>query len=777
MRIPRSRFLASDAPLHLAHLGTTLWLFWGALFEGRLLFFRDLFAVYAPNYAFLSRSLREGVWPLWNPTCDAGGPFLVAYPVDLLLAFVGGFHAPLSVGVALHALLAMSGATVLARALGMGRAGAWTAGAVYGLSGFVLSLVNLVQLFEAAAWSPWVLAAGLRLLVKPSWRAAGVLAAVGALQVSTFGLEIMLQTALVGLFLVPDRSFLRDRRRVQLAAALALVLLASAPVWYGAKAGMEGTARGKGFTREEALLYSLDPHVLVETMVPRALGNVHAFSHVDFWGEPYFTQGYPYLLSLYLGPAVLVLALRAGRHKRLLALGLLGVLIALGAHGPLARLGALPALPIRGPQKFFFLTTLALALLAGFGVERARIRPARKRHPLLFVPGLALVGAALALPRFPAFAAHALSPLLEQLADPATLASALGQWPSAWFATGVLALAAAGGLVAGGRWALVSGVVAVLDLLIVNGPLNPMVDSTFYELRPPVQAMLRAASGERPFRIFAYGAANTAGLYWEPMAILRGSDVALYSADRQSLLPRTHVLDGLEGAYDVDASGSSPVGSTLAMSEVSPLRYREHHARLRLANVRYVLSLKPLPEDLVSRVAEAKLLEIQEPLVLYELRDPLPRAFWVPGMEIAAEAEQRARLESPDFDARRSVLLTAEPPARPSPGSGEGGATVHYERADAHTVRIRARTPPGYVVVLDGFHPDWRVQGPTTALLEADGRYQALVTPGGDQEWTLCYRPRWRLAALLALLVGLVGIAGCFLAPFLIRAEDAPATQ
>jgi hypothetical protein len=330
------------------------------------------------------------------------------------------------------------------------------------------------------------------------------------------------------------------------------------------------------------------------------------------------------------------------------------------------------------------------------------------------------------------------------------------------------------GVAAGGRWAIVAGVVATLDLLIVNGSLNPVVEPAFYELQPPVREMVRGIRNGPPFRIFAYGASNTPEVYWEPAVILRGSDRALYSADRQSLLPRTGVLDGLEGAFDVDATGYAPAGSTLSPAELSPRFYPRHHARLRLANVRYVFALKPLPESLVAKRAEAKIAEIQEPLLLYELRDPLPRAFWVPRHERVVAASLPKLLESPEFDPCRTVLLTTEPPVA-GVGSPMGGATVDYDRLDAHTVRIRARTPPGFVVVLDGYHRDWQVRGPTSVLLQADGRYQALVTPGGEQEWTLVYRPPWRSFALAAMVAGLVGITVGFAAPLFTRRDAAPA--
>ena len=76
-------------------------------------------------------------------------------------------------------------------------------------------------------------------------------------------------------------------------------------------------------------------------------------------------------------------------------------------------------------------------------------------------------------------------------------------------------------------------------------------------------------------------------------------------------MPRTHVLDGLEGALDVDRMGLAPEGSTLAVAEASPALFRQHYDRLRLANVRWVMSFHSLPEDLVSLRDEIRFGEVR----------------------------------------------------------------------------------------------------------------------------------------------------------------------
>jgi hypothetical protein len=342
-------------------------------------------------------------------------------------------------------------------------------------------------------------------------------------------------------------------------------------------------------------------------------------------------------------------------------------------------------------------------------------------------------------------------------------------WPRTWLPAGALALGTGLALARGRAWTRPSAALAVLDLLIANGAVNPLAPAAFYDLRPDVAAVVRPAASEGSGRWFSYGVANTPGLRFAPIMTRAASDVWLYYLDRQSLLPRTPELDGLPGAFDVDRTGWAPEGATLEVREARPGRLRDQQRRLRLAAVRWVLSFESLPEEVVAARAEAKLPEVEQPLRLYEMRDALPEAFWVPRCEVEPDpARRRARLDDPAFDPRSVVLLSEAPPAVAAAGSSsaraEGPVRVAYEQVSAHAVRIAASTPPGFVVILDGFHPDWKAEaasGPVP-LLRADGRYRAVPTPGGERTFTLRYEPGWRGMALL--LAGLAGAACLYLA-------------
>lgn len=738
----------------LAHLAAVLALFHGVLLQGRVFYFRDIPFYYFPGYLFLERSQAQGVWwPLWNPTSDAGARFLIAYPVDLVLVWSLGARAALALGPPLTVLIGMCGASWLARRLHCGWLGAWAAGLFFGASGFLLSSLNLFELSHGAAWAPWVLVALLALWEQGTPRRLATLGLVTALQVSTLSAEAVGQTALMGLLLLPRLGGRRDWGR--LLGALLLACLLAAPCIGGAWALVQDTQRARGFGPAEALGWSVRLPLLLDIVLPRFLGDTHTFTDRGLWGQGLFPDGYPYLLALYVGPTVLLLACVAGRARwRLWMVIVLGLLLSLGAHGPVADLMSLLLRSFRSPVKFLLAPTLAVAVLAGLGVDRL----GRSRAGVWMLgPGLALAALGSALGRWPSLPALTLGWLIPDLRDPRALVVAREIWPGAFLFTGIVCFGALLLVRLGPRWAPATVALAGLDLIAINGVINPTAPSTFYDLRPAVRRLVDGTRSAGTFRWFSYGATDSPGLHWEPALALRNSDVWLYHADRQALFPRTHVMEGLEAAFDEDKVGWAPQGSTLPVTERRPGRFPEHYARLRLANVRWVLSFHSLPEALVRERGRAALPEIAEPLRLYEMRDPLPRVFWVGGCEVAPDPELvRASVVGGSLDPRRVVLLEAPPPERPCSGPASGAGDASFERLDPHTIRITASGAPGLIAVLEGYDPAWRLTGApgVPRPQRAFGRYLALFTPGGDREFRLSFRPSWRGPTLAAAVLG-----------------------
>jgi hypothetical protein len=770
--------LAAGGPRPLAaaalHLALTLLFFADVVFAGRLPFFRDVGIYYYPNYVFAAGSLGQGIWPLWNPTADAGAPFLIAYPVELVLLAVAGARFTLAIGPPLHVFAAMCGATLLSRELGASRWGAFFAGAAFGLSGFFQSSLNLHELSHGAALAPWVIAAYLRCVRSPSGPRAAALAALAVLQLSTLAAEAVLQTALAALVLTPER--LRARHLRALGAAALTAALLSAPVVLGARALVSETDRARGFAPSVALSWSAPPVVLAEAVWPFLLGDPHTMTNVGYIGQPYFPDGYPYFLSLYVGTAIVGLAACAGRPRtRLWVLCAAGVLVAFGAHGPLGRLLTEFLPNLRVPAKALLLATLAIALLAGHGLDRALVDRSRRAALLLGVPGALLLAAGVALAAFPSVASSAAAAVWPRLARPEAVPVLSVLWPAALLRTGLLGLAAAL-LLRTERLAWLACACILTDLLVTNAGVEPSAPPAFYELTPEVAALV-ARGRTAPGRWFSFGGeSHGRAIHWSPDLLARNRDLPLYALERQLLFGRFRTIDGLDGAFDENRTGWAPASSTLDASLARPERYREVHERLRRAGVRWVVTFAGLPEDLVTERGRARLREVAEPLRLYELSSALPPAYWVPDCEVVTPETLGARLEAPSFDPTRVVLLTAEPPggcgARPA---GEGQVAIR--RVSAHELRIDTSASGGFAVVLEGFHGDWGAASGErpVPILRANDRYWGIPLAGGAATIEVRYEPRWRLPALAACASGLVG--GLILLLWRrLRLTEAPAT-
>ncbi len=720
------------------------WLFAPELLSGEVLFFRDITYTYLPNYVFLEAALRQGIWPLWNPFVDGGAPFLASYPPDILLTGILGARGAIALGPPLHLWLAMFGARALARQFGVGGLGAATAGALYGLSGYLLSCVNLLPLLHACALAPLLTLAALRLAERPTGQRTAALALALALQSSTLAGEIVLQSMLFTLGLWPARMQRGVLIRVAAAAALALAILAPILFWTAENIG--DTARGQGLDRASAVAEAASWPILCEALLPRFFGDVHAFGDAGYWGQPFFPSGFPYLLSLYLGPIVFMLAARSGQ-RRLLLLALLGMLLALGAAGPLAWALAPLARVFRAPIKFLFLSTLALCLAAGAGLEALGGR----RRLLWIAPGLALLAASglVSSPSASSAWPALLSPFLSAEAVPRALDVIARQWPAALWSTGALTVGAGLALAGPDRLRPLAALLAALDLAIVNDRINESAPTDHYELLPATRRLVDHIRDRGPGRVFSFGA-SVSRLSWSPAVVRRDSDLWLYYLDRQSLTPRTHVLDGLNGALDEDRGGWAPAGSTLHPSLRTPERFASIVEPLRWAGVRYVFSFDPLPAALAKPLGASHLPQVAEALGLYELVDPLPPAFYVKAPRLVPDIGGVPRL----------IVDRSDIQQKPA-----GALRVDLSRPHPHALDIELETPAGFVVVLEGFHPAWRLMGPggPTRILRAGHRSWAFATNGGAVMFKARFEPSWRVPALGLSALGTLLVVGLLL--------------
>jgi hypothetical protein len=747
---PRAAVLAALAVVPLVLLRA-------ALFEGGVLYQRDVHLYWHAEAEAFVRAIAAGAWPSWDPTLGFGQPLLanssaqVLYPPTWLNLVLRPWRY-YTAFVLLHLVLSAAGAYRAARGAGCSRGGAVVGAMAWTASGPFVSLAILWHHFAGAAWLPWVVAASLRFEATRR----GVLAlglTLGAQQLAgSFDMSAMgaaLCAVLVLHRLDWPRPWAGERNRrlfAAAAAAFALGAALSAGQWM-ATAEVAAHSGRRVLPREVRTYWSVHPLTLADFVLPGLSAAAPVSPAVR---RELFEGREPFLASLYLGLAASLLALSAlvdaERRRFALLLGAVAALaglVALGRHAPAYDLlvGALPPLKaFRYPVKATVLVALAWSLLVALGFEAWRRDPAA---------GLRAARA------FRAISAAVV--ILGAAAAAALLAAgAPGAARNAAVACAFAALAAATWAIRtpGARTgpAAVAAGLAVCDLLLYHRGVNAVSPKELYTHRPEVLRHLPSGDGARlyaydysavptpdsPRRAAARLARAPAG--WDP-------DPANALAQQMALTPVAASRFGVRGSYEVDYTGLFPVHVNQAAYLLRSLEGTPGHLRmLQLGGVTHVVALHEETFRDLQPVAVVPGL-FDRPIRLFAVPDPMPRTYVAATARAGEGMAGLAALVDPRFDFRREVLLPAGAPRVPSEARGssrvvEEGPTLSVLDVDA--------PDGGYVVLLESYDPGWRatVDGEPAEVLPANVLFRAVRVGPGRHRVRLEYRPPAQAAGL-----------------------------
>ncbi|HSE94349.1 MAG TPA: YfhO family protein, partial [Methylomirabilota bacterium] len=345
---------------------------------------------------FFYHHLKRGVMPLWDTTLGTGTLFVgggthqptytiahlhLFYPLNLL--FLGlaerGQTIPilaLHVQHVVHYALAGCFAYAYGRSLALSVPAAFVVGLVYAFSGFFASHVSHWTMIDTATWLPLVLLLGRRAMEGRTTAAVGGGLALGAALLAGYPAYVLLTglaLGLMALWLVAWRFHDAGGRGVGgLVGRLALLGLVGSgvaaiqlvPSWQSATTS--GQALGDFAFKATG---SLPPAALAGLLMPFPLRSLA-------WWRSNTSEYY-----VYAGALTLVLVAAALWRVRTRAVGFhallggIGVALALGAHLELFRLlvDLAPGFGyFRYPSRSVLLLSLALATLAGFGLDALR---------------------------------------------------------------------------------------------------------------------------------------------------------------------------------------------------------------------------------------------------------------------------------------------------------------------------------------------------------------------------------------------------------------------
>jgi hypothetical protein len=153
------------------------------------------------------------------------------------------------------------------------------------------------------------------------------------------------------------------------------------------------------------------------------------------------------------------------------------------------------------------------------------------------------------------------------------------------------------------------------------------------------------------------------------------------------------------------------------------------------------------------------------PFRLYRNREALPRAYVVSSAERAASADEAlSRAASPVFDARSEVVLETdlESALPANPVTAAFSPAPILERRSGTVTVSAAGLGPGFLVLLDAFHPGWvaRVDGVVTPIFRANGAFRAVPIGESARRVEFRYEPLSFHAGLALATLGLAVTLG-----------------
>ncbi len=290
-----------------------------AVASGDWAFTDDAVGLFAPWHAFAAQNVRAGVWPLWNPHLFAGLPFMangqsgVLYPPNLIY-LVCSPRVGLLWDALFHQFVLIAGAYFLGRAMGLRRTSCVLLGLTMGLGASVASHIYTGHMswHAARAWMPWQLWALHSYSQRGQMRYAWLLGVIFAFQVAAGYPPLVIVGAGLCAAYVIARSVMNWRnlgavwpRSWPRALALAIVIAAGlcAVILLPLREASGLSVHGSGIDWADAVMLSGNWQSFVRLLLPELFGGTKALQ----WSMPY------------------------GAHEEAAAIGLLPLLLALGA--------------------------------------------------------------------------------------------------------------------------------------------------------------------------------------------------------------------------------------------------------------------------------------------------------------------------------------------------------------------------------------------------------------------------------------------------------------
>jgi hypothetical protein len=754
----RDRFFLVGIPALLAALTV---LFMVAVFRtptgNEFLDGHDLLSYFYPLWTFIVDSIHNGHGlPLWDPYLFAGQSVVanpqavLAYP-PLWLMLLFGVPRVASWLVALHLWIGGWGMAWFARRLGASPFGAFCGAMVYEFSAVLSAHLGAGHFpyMMVQAWLPWVATAYLWAVEQQGRRA--ILAILPGAVV--FGLcvlsgyppvQYMGVIWLVSLWLYTILAAQSDRLRVALrtlrpligilvggAVLGAVVLLPTAELaLHSTRTQQSGLAFSNSFALPGSQVFTL--------LMPNFFGSPN-LPDLGYWGLPFYEE-----VTAYVGilPLVAIFLTRRRPARILLAAFVIGgLIVSLGIDGGLF-LGLYWLLPgyslFRVPSRALYFLVVGAAGLTALAMTDLDSMTADERHERLHVVLNRILPISGEFAAIASFALIAFFVANDNGANPPWRALFSGS------AAGIAAIAIGATWLLlrlwrnpeppmGRRWLLgVTVGILLLDLWHISWP---MVTVSPVDLSDGWKLLAQVAPAAPDFRVMTV----PNNINWQA---------------------------GADYTHHLNAGGYDPLVGTAYQTLLAASQFNPTSLIARLLGVRYVLSDMPYESSKMPGIDHLILLKATSDWYVYQVRDPLPRAFIATNIQVVSDDQALSQLSAETVDPLTTAFVD-QPAAcatANSPGSipGQPATIVRYE---PDVVEVDANSSTGGMLVLtDSYDSEWSatVDNAPAVLLRTDTALRGVCLPAGTHHISFVYQARsfWAgIAVSLAawLIVGLVG--------------------
>jgi len=744
-----------------------------------------------PWEAFARRSLAKGRLPLWNPYTDGGTPFIgnaqsAIFSPFHLVGYLFSLHSSLVVGAFLRLFVAGTFTFLFAREVGINFFGALLAMVAFTFSGPMIMWLGHPHSL-VIAWLPMILFTTERVLTRRRKKYV----AFGALTIGAQFLgghpetsfHVMLAWAAYVLYRVVSLEkwhppqWLPHLARIG-ATALSGVLIAAVQLlpfaealWHSATLSARAS-RASDPTSSLSARFLFDWHewpTIITTLLPNYFGTPLNDSYWFPYSNYVEQNAYVGVLPLMLASLVILRNVspslsRPNKRNWVLLFGSMAfVSLGVALHFPVLNvINALPLFSLMANERLRLVYALAMAILAGLGMDVVTSNAARKfrRSATRFLGVLALGSIILITVTFVGLivfkdkviqsgqgfmeANWNTTPYLSRSLDyyydlvegryqkkldlfhPNNIVMYIPVLIT--FVWGVIGWWERKANVRGKMWHWIILLLTIFDLFLTGMPFNPNLASQHVFPTPEAIRFLHQDPG---------------------MYRVSGTDLTLY--------PNSGMLFNLH-----DIRGYDTIVSHRYVNLIDRLEghYRFHfHSLFRradsplwdLLNVKYVLTDQNL---------EGKweiVYQNEGNLKVYRNRDVLPRAFMVHRAIIVDNPDQSLkRILDPAFDLGKNVMLEKRP-------AGWSDSPAQFTPADStrivtyrpNYIKVNVRTTSkGLLVLTDTYAPGWKacVDGHPVPVYIANHAFRAVVVPNGHHQVEFVYRPwSFYVGAILSL--------------------------